>query len=40
MEVMPVTVLDKRPIGAGRPGPLTQKLHQIFVANRRRFLES
>jgi len=39
MEVMPVTKLDQRPIGEGKPGPVTQRLHQIFVANRTRFLE-
>jgi len=39
MEVMPVTTLDERPIGSGQPGPLTRTLHQIFVANRSRFLE-
>jgi branched-chain amino acid aminotransferase len=39
MEVMPVTMLDERRIGEGKPGRLTQKLHQIFVANRTRFLE-
>jgi len=40
LEVMPVTTLDQRPIGAGKPGPLTQRLHRVFVANRARFLES
>jgi branched-chain amino acid aminotransferase len=39
MEVMPVTQLDHRPVGSGKPGPLTQRLHQIFVANRTKFLE-
>jgi branched-chain amino acid aminotransferase len=39
MEVMPVTALEKRPIGSGKPGPLTQRLHQLFVASRSRFLE-
>lgn len=38
MEVMPATSLDHRPIGKGDPGPITQQLHQIFVANRTRFL--
>jgi branched-chain amino acid aminotransferase len=40
MEVMPATQLDGRPIGSGRPGPLTGRLHQIFVTERRKFLES
>lgn len=39
MEVMPVTRLDGRPISGGMPGPLTERLHQIFVAQRRKFLE-
>jgi branched-chain amino acid aminotransferase len=40
MEVMPATQLNGRPIGSGRPGPLTERLHQIFVTERRKFLES
>jgi len=40
MEVMPATILDGRPIGAGKPGPLTQKLLRLFVAHRTRFVES
>lgn len=40
MEVMPVTTLDSRPIGKGKPGPLTKQLHQIFVTQRQRFFES
>jgi len=39
MEVMPVTVVDRHPIGNGTPGLLTQQLHRHFVANRARFLE-
>lgn len=39
MEVMPATQLNGRPIGAGAPGPTTGRLHQIFVAERRKFLE-
>ncbi|HEU4685373.1 MAG TPA: aminotransferase class IV [Nitrospira sp.] len=39
MEVMPVTEVDGQPIGTGRPGPVTTKLHQIFVASRHEFLE-
>jgi branched-chain amino acid aminotransferase len=40
LEVMPVTMLDRQPIGTGTPGLLTRRLHQIFVANRARFLEN
>lgn len=40
MEVMPATTLNGRPIGRGTPGPLTERLHQIFVAERHKFLES
>ena len=39
MEVMPATHLNGLPIGAGTPGPLTRRLHQIFVAHRQKFLE-
>ena len=39
MEVMPATHLNGRPIGVGTPGPLTRRLHQIFVAHRQKFLE-
>jgi branched-chain amino acid aminotransferase len=40
MEIMPVTTLDGQPIGSGEPGPLTRRLHQIFVTHRQRFFES
>lgn len=30
LEVMPLTRVDNRPIGSGRPGPLTRRLHQAF----------
>lgn len=40
MEVMPATQLDGRPIGNGSPGPLSTRLHQIFVTHRDQFLES
>ena len=40
MEVMPATQLNGRPIGSGSPGPLTKRLHQIFVTERRKFLQS
>lgn len=39
MEVMPVTRVDGQPVGTGAPGPLTQQLHQLFMANRARFVE-
>jgi len=39
MEVMPVTTLDGRPIGAGKPGPLTQTLRRLFVIHRTKFVE-
>jgi len=39
LEVMPVTTIDSRPRGTGKPGPLTQTLQQHFVANRTRFVE-
>jgi branched-chain amino acid aminotransferase group I len=29
-EVMPLTRLDGRPIGSGRPGPLTERLHHLY----------
>jgi Branched-chain amino acid aminotransferase/4-amino-4-deoxychorismate lyase len=29
-EIMPITVLDGRPIGNGRPGPLWARLHALF----------
>jgi branched-chain amino acid aminotransferase len=37
MEIMPVTSLNHRPIGHGRPGPLTCRLQARFVANRSHF---
>ena len=32
VEILPVIEVDKRPVGAGQPGPVTQKLRQIFEA--------
>jgi len=29
-KVMPVTFLDGRPIGNGKPGPVTQKLMKLY----------
>jgi len=31
-EILPVTRLGDRPVGAGRPGPLTERLHRAFRA--------
>ena len=39
MEVMPATRVNGQPVGRGTPGALTERLHQIFVAQRRTFLE-
>ena len=36
MEIMPVTSVDRRPIGNGKPGPLTVKLREQFRAVRSR----
>jgi branched-chain amino acid aminotransferase len=40
MEVMPATELNGQSIGSGKPGPLTERLHQIFVTQRQKFLET
>lgn len=40
MEVMPATTLDGKAIGNGKPGPLTQRLHQQFVTQRTKFLQA
>jgi branched-chain amino acid aminotransferase len=40
MELMPVTTFERRPVGTGKPGPITRQLQTQFVVNRRRFLES
>ena len=32
MEIMPVTSVDRRPVGNGKPGPLTLKLRKQFAA--------
>jgi len=39
MEVMPVTMVDRQPVGIGLPGPLTQRLQMHFAANREHYLE-
>jgi branched-chain amino acid aminotransferase len=30
MEIMPVTAIDKRPVGNGRPGPVSALLHRAY----------
>lgn len=40
MEIMPVTSIDRRPVGDGKPGPLTLKLREYFIAVRDRFGDS
>ncbi len=30
MEIMPVTMIDTRPVGKGRPGPISAALHQAY----------
>jgi branched-chain amino acid aminotransferase len=37
IEIMPVTSVDRRPVGDGKPGPLTLKLREQFRAVRSRF---
>lgn len=37
MEIMPVTSVDHRPVGDGKPGPVTQRLREQFVTVRDRF---
>lgn len=39
MEIMPVTSVDRKPIGDGKPGPLTRTLRSLFSGTRERFLE-
>ncbi|CUS37388.1 putative branched-chain-amino-acid aminotransferase [Candidatus Nitrospira nitrificans] len=36
MEIMPVTSIDRRPVGDGTPGPLTRKLREQFLVIRGR----
>jgi D-alanine transaminase len=31
--VVPVTKIDGKPVGAGKPGPITQRLREIYVEN-------
>ena len=37
MEIMPVTSVDRKPVGNGKPGPLTLKLREQFLAVRGQF---
>ncbi len=39
VEILPACSLDGHPIGQGKPGFWTHQLHQLFVADRERFLE-
>jgi branched-chain amino acid aminotransferase len=29
-KVMPVSILDNRPVGTGKPGPITQKMMRLY----------
>jgi branched-chain amino acid aminotransferase len=40
MEIMPVTSVDRGLVGDGKPGPLTLKLREQFMAVRGRFVDS
>ena len=40
MELMPVTMIQHRPVGTGKPGLITNQLRAQFAVNRHRFLES
>ena len=33
IEVLPVTRVDEQPVGDGKPGPITQRLYEIFLSN-------
>lgn len=39
MEIMPVTSVDRKPIGDGKPGPLTRMLRNLFSGAKERFSE-
>jgi branched-chain amino acid aminotransferase len=39
MEIMPVIAVDGKQIGTGKPGSLTQNLHELFIGARERFWE-
>jgi len=38
-EVMPVTRIGRTTIGSGMPGPLTRRLHHLFLSNLERWME-
>lgn len=40
MEIMPVTSVDRRSVGDGKPGPLTLKLREQFIAMRSRYRDT
>lgn len=35
-ELMPLTQVDQKKIGTGRPGPVTKKLHELFLKKKNR----
>jgi branched-chain amino acid aminotransferase len=39
LEIMPVSKVAGTPIGNGVPGPVTKRLHELFISSRERFLE-
>jgi branched-chain amino acid aminotransferase len=39
MEIMPVTSIEHRPVGSGKPGPVTGLLRKAFASSREQFLE-
>jgi len=38
-EILPVVRIGKQTVGTGNPGPVTQKLRQIYLDNIHRWLE-
>ena len=38
-EITPVTRLDGRPVGTGRPGPLWTKIHEEFQRYKRELMD-
>jgi D-alanine transaminase len=38
-EVVPVTTVDGAPVGKGRPGPLTQRMYELFQKHKPRYLD-
>ncbi len=39
MEIMPVTFIDNRPVGHGKPGPITVRLREHFIWTHERFCD-